>query len=91
VGSGLAAAGGPGGPGEGWPGSGCGHSVAVAGGGLGGQAALVVAFKVELLFGVLGAGTPGVGQRLEGVQLSGARGGRRVAFPGGVSADISLL
>jgi hypothetical protein len=39
-----------------------------------------------LVFGVLGAGTPGVGQRLGGVQLGGAGGGRRVAFAGGISA-----
>jgi hypothetical protein len=66
-GLGLAAGGGPGG---GWPGGGCGPAVAVTAGGgagLGGQAALVVAFEVELLFGVLGAGAPGAGQRLEGV------------------------
>jgi hypothetical protein len=55
------------------------------------QAALVVAFKVELLFGVLGAGTPGIGQGLEGVQLGGARGGRRVAFAGGVGADMVVF
>jgi hypothetical protein len=90
-GSGLAAGGGPAG---GWPGggSGCGRAVTVTvAGGLGREAALVVAFEVELLFGVLGAGAPGVGQGLEGVQLSGAGGGRRVAFPGGVGADVVVF
>ncbi len=64
-----------------------------AGGGaeLGRQAALVVAFEVELLFGVLGAGAPGVGQGLEGVQLGGAGGGRGVAFAGGVGADVIVF
>ena len=51
----------------------------------------MVAFKVELLFGVLSAGTPGVGQGLDGVQLGGARGGRRVAFAGGVGADMVVF
>jgi hypothetical protein len=51
----------------------------------------VVAFEVELLFGVLGAGAPGVGQGLEGVQLGGAGGGRRVAFAGGVGADVIVF
>src|SRR5216684_1921827 len=54
---------------------------------LGGEAALVVAFEVELLFGVPGAGAPGVGQGLDGVQLGGAGGGLGVAFAGGVGAD----
>src|ERR1700687_5744825 len=93
-GLGLAAGGGPGGPGRGWPGDGRGCGVAVAAGGgaeLGRQAALVVAFEVELLFGVLGAGAPGVGQGLEGVQLGGAGGGRRVAFAGGVGADVVVF
>ena len=48
----------------------------------------MVALKVELLFGVLGAGTPGIGQGLDGVQLSGAGGGLGVAFAGGVGADM---
>ena len=51
----------------------------------------MVALKVELLFGVLGAGTPGIGQGLDGVQLSGAGGGRRVAFAGGVGADMVIF
>ena len=51
----------------------------------------MVAFEVELLFGVLGAGAPGVGQGLEGVQLGGAGGGRRVAFAGGVGADVIVF
>src|SRR6266481_5851688 len=51
VGSGLAAGGDPGGPGGGWPGGGpgCGRAVAAGGGaGLDREAALVVAFEVEL-------------------------------------------
>ena len=51
----------------------------------------MVALKVELLFGVLGAGTPGIGQGLEGVQLSGAGGGLGVAFAGGVGADMVIF
>jgi hypothetical protein len=51
----------------------------------------VVAFEVELLLGVLGAGAPGVGQRLDGVQLGGAGGGRRVAFAGGVGANVVVF
>jgi hypothetical protein len=51
----------------------------------------VVAFEVELLLGVLGAGAPGVGQGLDGVQLGGAGGGRRVAFAGGVGADVVVF
>src|SRR6266702_5027884 len=93
-GSVLAAAGGPGGLGS-WPGGGggCGRAVAgvAVGGGLGREAALVVAFEVELVFGVLGAGAPGVGQGLDGVQLGGAGGGRRVAFAGGVGADVVVF
>ena len=38
---------------------------AAAGCGLGREAALVVTFEVELVFGVLGAGAPGVGQGLD--------------------------
>ena len=79
----------------GWPGGGggCGRAVAgvAVGGGLGREAALVVAFEVELVFGVLGAGAPGVGQGLDGVQLGGAGGGRRVAFAGGVGADVVVF
>jgi hypothetical protein len=51
----------------------------------------VVAFEAELLLGVLGAGAPGVGQSLDGVQLGGAGGGRRVAFAGGVGADVVVF
>jgi hypothetical protein len=58
---------------------------------VGDEAALVVAFEVELLFGVLGAGAPGVGQGLEGVQLGGAGGGRRVAFATGIGADVIVF
>ena len=47
----------------------------------------MVAFEVELLFGVLGADAPGVGQGLEGVQLGGAGGGLGVAFAGGVGTE----
>src|SRR5216683_114436 len=96
--SGLAAAAGPGGgPGCGRLGSGRGGgaggcaAAGVAGGGLGREAALVVAFEVELLFGVPGAGAPGVGQGLDGVQLGGAGGGLGVAFAGGVGADMVVF
>ena len=60
---GLAAGGGPGGPGGGEPVVVLVRPRVAAGGGagLGREAALVVAFEVELLFGVLGAGAPGVG------------------------------
>ena len=51
----------------------------------------MVAFEVELLFGVLGAGPPGIGQGLGGVQPGGAGGGRRVAFAGGVGADVVVF
>ena len=51
----------------------------------------MVAFEAELLFGVLGAGTPGVGEGLDGVQLGGAGGGLGVAFAGGVSADVIVF
>ena len=51
----------------------------------------MVAFEVELLLGVLGAGAPGVSEGLEGVQLGGAGGGRRVAFAGGVGADVVVF
>ena len=51
----------------------------------------MVAFEVKLLFGVLGAGAPGVGQGLEGVQLGGAGGGLGVAFAGGVGADVVVF
>src|SRR6266498_2731531 len=69
-------------------------AVAVAAGGGAGldrEAALVVAFEAELVFGVLGAGAPGVGQGLGGGQLGGAGGGRRVAFAGGVGADVVVF
>src|SRR5271165_7100457 len=96
-GLGLAAAGaGPGGLSR-WPGGGPGGGRAVAGAGSGGgtglvsEMALVVALEVELVFGVLGAGAPGVGQGLDGVQLGGAGGGRRVAFTGGVGADVVVF
>src|SRR5713101_6043392 len=89
---------GPGaGPGCGGLGSGRGGgaggcaAAGVAGGGLGREAALVVAFEVELLFGVPGAGAPGVGQGLDGVQLGGAGGGLGVAFAGGVGADMVVF
>src|SRR5271166_5778018 len=85
-GLGLAAAGaGPGGLSR-WPGGGPG-----GGTGLVSEMALVVALEVELVFGVLGAGAPGVGQGLDGVQLGGAGGGRRVAFTGGVGADVVVF
>ena len=51
----------------------------------------MVAFEVELLLGVLGAGAPGVGQGLDGVQLGGAGGGLGVAFAGGVGADVVVF
>src|SRR6266849_4681619 len=98
--SGLAAAAGPGGgPGCGRLGSGRGGgaggcaAAGVAGGGLGREAALVVAFEVELLFGVPGAGAPGVGQGLDGVQLGGAGGGLGVAFglPGPADLGVSVV
>src|SRR6266496_6184790 len=90
-GLGLAAGGGLG---SGWPGGDLGGGCTVAGvavaggwgGGLGREAALVVAFEVELVLGVLGAGAPGAGQGLDGVQLGGAGGGLGVAFAGGVGA-----
>jgi hypothetical protein len=44
---------------------------------LGREAALVVAFDVELLFGVAGAGALGVGAGLDGVQPGGAGCGQR--------------
>src|SRR6266568_2495729 len=95
AGLGLAGAGGgPGGLGR-WPGDGrgCGRAVAgvAVGGGLGGEAALAVAFEVELLLGVLAAGAPGVGGGLDGVQLGGAGGGLGVAFAGGVGADVVVF
>src|SRR6266536_4676194 len=46
---------------------------------------------LQLVFGVLGAGAPGVGQGLGGGQLGGAGGGRRVAFAGGVGADVVVF
>jgi hypothetical protein len=52
---------------------------------LGVEAALVVAFEAELLFGVLGAGLPGAGESLAGVDLGGAGCGLGVAFAGGVA------
>src|SRR5712691_2249112 len=96
-GSGPAAAAGPGGgPGCGRPGGGRGsgaggRAAGATGRGLGREAALVVAFEVELLLGVLGAGAPGVGQSLDGVQLGGAGGGLGVAFAGGVGADVVVF
>jgi hypothetical protein len=70
----------------------CWRAIAAGNGaGLGREAALVVAFEVELLFGVLGAGAPRVGQGLEGVQLGGAGGGLGVAFAGGVGADVVVF
>ena len=51
----------------------------------------MVALEVELLFGMLGAGAPGVGQSLDGVQLGGAGGGLGVAFAGGVGTDVVVF
>ena len=51
----------------------------------------MVAFEVELLLGVLGAGAPGVSEGLDGVQLGGAGGGLGVAFAGGVGADVVVF
>jgi hypothetical protein len=65
--------------------------VAAGGAGLPVEAALVVAFEAELVFGVLGAGAPGVGEGLDGVQLGGAGGGLGVAFAGGVGADVVVF
>ena len=83
--SGLAGAGGPGRPG--WAGG----RAAARGAGLGIDAALVVAFEAELLFGVLGAGLPGAGESLDRVDLGGARCGLGVAFAGGVGVDVVVL
>jgi hypothetical protein len=55
------------------------------------EAALVVAFEAELLFGVLGAGLPGAGEGLGRVDLGGARGGLGVTLAGGVGADVVVL
>jgi hypothetical protein len=46
----------------------------------------VVAFEVELVLGVLGAGAPGSGEVLDGGELGGAGGCLSVAFAGGVGA-----
>ncbi|HUL24151.1 MAG TPA: hypothetical protein VLW44_00065, partial [Streptosporangiaceae bacterium] len=51
----------------------------------------MVTFEAELGFGVLGAGVPGVGEGLDGVQLGGAGGGLGVALAGGVGADVAVL
>ena len=59
--------------------------------GLGIDAALVVAFEAELLFGVLGAGLPGAGESLDRVDLGGAGGGLGVALAGGVGADVVVF
>jgi len=51
----------------------------------------VVAFEVELVFGMLGAGAPGVSEGLDGGQLRRAGGGVGVAFAGGVGADAVVF
>src|SRR5579859_2634026 len=89
----LGAAGGPG-LGRLGGSAGCGRAVAgVAGGGAGlpVEAALVVTFEAELLFGVLGAGAQGVGEGLDGVQLGGAGCGLGVTFAGGIGADVVVF
>src|SRR5215469_4316036 len=60
-------------------------------GGLGREAALVVAFEVELVLGVLSAGAPGSGEVLDGGELGGEGGCPGVAFAGGVSADVVVF
>ena len=51
----------------------------------------MVAFEVELLFGVLGAGARGVGEGLEGVQWAAGGGVCRVVLRGGVGADVVVF
>ncbi|GEM_PF-6513867 len=51
----------------------------------------MVAFEVELVFGMLGAGAPGVSESLDGGQLRRAGGGVGVAFAGGVGADAVVF